>query len=323
VRRRGVFCVALLLSLSAVSATAVSASADGGPTIAGAPSVTYGQQEFGNLTNGAQSPGVCDKEYAEWWLLPAISGDQVTIDWEADQVTSTEMDIYAAGTTDYTVGNVQPLYTSDLNSNGKNQLTLTATRDANLPVEFRVITCGGDTPGPYDFTAYVSHEMVLGLSTVPAALSGAVDVGVHNPDGVALSGAPLQVALQVSKIGVPWTTIGTATPVNGGAAINYSLPSSFAGSQVKFRALGTGAGYLNAASAVDSVRIAAPPCVVPKLIGMKLKAATRALTRAGCALGAVRYRTTPARKRGRVIAQGSRAGKDVPHGARVRVTVGN
>jgi hypothetical protein len=45
----------VLLSCLVGLACASSALADGGQTIAGAPTVVYGQQKFGTLTNGAQT----------------------------------------------------------------------------------------------------------------------------------------------------------------------------------------------------------------------------------------------------------------------------
>jgi hypothetical protein len=240
------------------------------------------------------------------------SGDEVTIDWKAEQITSTEMDIYPNGTTDYTYPNVEDLLSSDFNSNGKNQATLTATSDGVLPVEFRVITCGGDTPVPYDFTASVTHQMVLSLLGLGAALSGTAQVGVHNPDGVALSGAPLQVALQVSKTGVLWTTIGTSTPVNGVASVTYAIPASLAGSKVKIRAVGTGSGYAEARTSTQTIALpAAATCKVPDVIGLELKAASKALTGAHCAVGTLRCRRTKRARRGRVIAQGDIAGSSL------------
>lgn len=64
------------------------------------------------------------------------------------------------------------------------------------------------------------------------------------------------------------------------------------------------------------------PCVVPGLRGRFLPSAGRALTAAGCRLGIVVRRASPRRNRGRVIAQGLRAGTVRPLGTRVSVTVG-
>jgi hypothetical protein len=62
-------------------------------------------------------------------------------------------------------------------------------------------------------------------------------------------------------------------------------------------------------------------CVVPRLKGRTLRAARRALRRAGCALGRVRRTARGRVRRGRVAAQSPRAGRKLREGARVRITV--
>src|SRR5947209_1386053 len=51
----------------------------GGSNIASAPTVTSGQQTFGNTTDGCL--GNCSP--ADYWKLALIAGDRVTVDWEA------------------------------------------------------------------------------------------------------------------------------------------------------------------------------------------------------------------------------------------------
>jgi len=65
-----------------------------------------------------------------------------------------------------------------------------------------------------------------------------------------------------------------------------------------------------------------PHCVVPRLIGLRLGPARRALVRAHCALGRVRHRHVRGRRsRGRLVAQSPRAGSALRAGHRVAVTV--
>ena len=62
-------------------------------------------------------------------------------------------------------------------------------------------------------------------------------------------------------------------------------------------------------------------CVVPRVIGLRLAAARKRITRANCRLGRVRRVRSP-RRAGRVIAQGPRARTTHPAGTRVNLVVG-
>jgi beta-lactam-binding protein with PASTA domain len=61
--------------------------------------------------------------------------------------------------------------------------------------------------------------------------------------------------------------------------------------------------------------------VVPKLKGKTLTAATRALKAHFCSLGKVSRSFSTTVKRGRVIAQKPRPGKQLQHGGKVRLTI--
>ncbi len=63
------------------------------------------------------------------------------------------------------------------------------------------------------------------------------------------------------------------------------------------------------------------PCTVPRLKGMKLRAARRALRRANCTPGKVRRRHSTNVAAGRVIATRPRAGKKIPAGSPVKLIV--
>ena len=64
-------------------------------------------------------------------------------------------------------------------------------------------------------------------------------------------------------------------------------------------------------------------CKVPRLTGLTLKKARARLAKAHCRLGKVRKKASRPRKRGRVLSQKPRPGKQLPNGARVNVIVGN
>lgn len=223
-------------------------------TIAGAPTVVPGQQEFGNLATVAPEDDGCYTN--AFWLLPEAAGDAITIDWEA-QDGITDMRVFPSGTNDYSVGNAEPIQEQSLNDNNRNELTFRATSDGVLPVQFHNNHDCVDAGGPYDFTVSIAHDLVLSLAPVPAALNGAVAVSVHSPDGAPLTGPPIVASLQVSANGVPWTTVGQATPSAGTATIPFAVPGTLAGKSVRFRAVASGAGYLTETSSTQSVKLPA------------------------------------------------------------------
>jgi PASTA domain len=73
---------------------------------------------------------------------------------------------------------------------------------------------------------------------------------------------------------------------------------------------------------VTTVTAPAVYCVVPKLKGMKTTAAKAALTKAGCAVGKVKKKAAPARKRGKVLSQTVPAATSVKRGTKVGILIG-
>jgi hypothetical protein len=70
-------------------------------------------------------------------------------------------------------------------------------------------------------------------------------------------------------------------------------------------------------------RIATPPaCVVPSLVGKSVATAAGALVRAHCRLGKVSRVSSSRAKKGKVLAQGFRAGRHLPNGTKVNIVVG-
>jgi hypothetical protein len=62
-------------------------------------------------------------------------------------------------------------------------------------------------------------------------------------------------------------------------------------------------------------------CAVPKLMGKSLKAAKRMLALHACTLGKVKHAFSKKVKKGRVISQKPKAGKDLDRGAKVQVVI--
>jgi hypothetical protein len=106
----------------------------------------------------------------------------------------------------------------------------------------------------------------------------------------------------------------------GGA---YRVEAEDVGSVIRLTVIAShNAGSATAVSAPTGVVTGGSPkaCVVPRLVGKRLKVARVALTRSGCRLGKVR-RFPSAKKRGLIVRQSPAAGKRLRVGARVNVVL--
>jgi hypothetical protein len=246
-----------LISAVGVAVSAAPALADS-PTIAGAQTVVPGQTYYGNLANVAEEANGYD--YNSYWLLPETAGDEITIDWQA-QDGNTTLSVYPSGTNDYDVDHTSTLANAGLSANDEDALSFQATNDGTLPLQFS--DNQDNSPGPYSFTVAITHNMVVTLGAVPAALTGTASVDLASPDGTPL-GANISATLQVSANGVPWTAVGDAAASGGVASVAYTVPAALAGKSVRFRAVGSGSGYLTVTSAIQSVKLpAAAPVPTP------------------------------------------------------------
>jgi hypothetical protein len=82
------------------------------------------------------------------------------------------------------------------------------------------------------------------------------------------------------------------------------------------------ANFAAAKNETQSFAVVKAGCAVPRLVGKRLGAAKRALVASRCRVGNVRYAHASATKRGRVVAQGKRAGRVLRAGSRVDLVVG-
>lgn len=250
---RSAWLCALILGLLPASA-----AAEGAVAIAGAPVAAYGQQEFGNTTNGFSSPGECeDFALSQWWTLSVVAGDHITFDWEA-QEADTHLSLYPVGTTDFNYPQVKAALSLGLNQNNKNEGTLDATKSGAMPLVFVSQSGGCGTrprPGPYNFTVYVVHEVRLSVPRIRLHRQGYVAVGVHDPEGGPITAPTLTVSLEL-KVGRAWRTIGTGTASGGIARVSYSVRGSLRHRTTHMRAVAHGAGYAAATSLVAQVKTA-------------------------------------------------------------------
>ena len=83
----------------------------------------------------------------------------------------------------------------------------------------------------------------------------------------------------------------------------------------------TAGSWETGVEATPPANAAKPLCLVPKLKGKTLKAAKRSIRSRNCTLGRVRHATSRRIKKGRVISQKPRAGKQLKHGAKVNLVV--
>ena len=252
----------LMASLLLGSCLVSSAAADGGPSIAAAPLVAYGQQEFGNTATGGINNPQCT--YSSNWLLPVTAGDQITIDWEI-QAARTWLLVYPLGTSDFNVGAAQPLQQQDVIDNGKDELVFSASASGNLPLVFQtdgpLPACPGDPndAGPYDFTASVRHVVRLALPRVfKLTRTATLKVAAHNAEGGSITDPNLTVEVQL-KTGKSWNSVGRAAVANATATIPLKIPQHDAGKVVSLRAIAHGGSYLSAATSSRRVLITSPP----------------------------------------------------------------
>ena len=360
-RDRLLRCAAAAIAIGALSLSAGSAVAlaDGGQTIATGTPVVDGQLESGNTANGGVTTDGADG-YESYWALNVTNGDDVTINWQAqldENGNGPTLSAYEVGTDDSSVEDANAVESDLLNADGQDVMTFTADETGVMPLQFESNECCDESaPGPYEFTATVTHAVVLTLPSVSSlAAKGTFDVGVANPDGVGLSDPSLVVDLQIQARGQGWSTIGTASASDGSAKIAYTVPASLEGKTVDLQASaqgstdyqpqtsnpqsitvdasgssgssgsgssGSGSGSGNGSgSGSGSAPRTGPACVVPRLVGRKLRAATKALAGARCRLGHVR-RTRAGHGHGRVIRQSLVPGTRLRVGAKVTLVVG-
>jgi hypothetical protein len=246
---RRLLCV-MLVATTVVLTVAASAQAEGGAGIATAPTVAFGQQEFGTLaTPNAQCV------YASWWLLPVITGDTLQIDWEVHN-EGIHLHVWAPGTTEFNYETRESLKLVP-NSNLKTESTFQATQTGDMPMRFAIAEerCPSvNVPGPYSFTAYVTHELNVALPHVRSLPHrGTLSIGAHNPEGAPISDQNVRVELQIKGSGA-WRTIGTAGVGNGVALVHFAIPGYERHRTVTLRALAHGPEYTPASSLLSKVR---------------------------------------------------------------------
>jgi hypothetical protein len=240
------------------SILATSAFAAGGADIATAPHVQFGQLQVGDVANDP-SDGKCWSSYSnrrtEFWSFDVTSGDKVSVEWDV-QNGNTDLLVYDVGTTDFTWAEADPVVAhqpfSNSKTGGKSHFEFSAARSGVMPMA----VCSFDyNAGPYSFTAYVKHDLVLSLQKkASVARRGTMKVNVLNPDGGRIDDASLTVALRVRSAGKS-RFVGHGSVANGVANIRYRLPKALRGRRVSVSARATGASYLTTTSSSFSSKV--------------------------------------------------------------------
>ena len=225
----------------AVSST-VPALASGGASIAAAPTVAFGQQEFGNTATDDAAAGGCDS----WWLVPTIAGDHLTVDWESMPAANGNQpayyaNLYPVGTDDFDVTQTAPVASGTLSSNNHQQLTYVAPRTGTMPLDF-TNNCGNNGTGPYDFFVYVSHQLILNFSAKAnrARTRLTFRVAIHNPDGGVVTSRNLRATYE-QRVRRSWVRLASVS-----APFAYTKTWKYGSAQTAFRVVVAGPGYRTA-----------------------------------------------------------------------------
>lgn len=250
--RTGLF--ALLLAFASLGVAGI-ASAAGGSSIAAAPAVTFGQQQFGN-TSCCVDP-TASQRHSEWWRLPLIAGDRVTIDVAYDasgQGALTSVQAFPASTTDFNLAQAKATASESVDFAfqrlpAKSEIKFAANQSGSWPLEFYTQTDGGFTTTPYQFTAYVSHAIVLAAHPTIRGARDSVFVSARTPDGKPLPSGAIRVKL-LARIGKGWRQLAQAKPIGGRAVLRFSPPTGLRGKTASLRVVATGIGYQPAARAL-------------------------------------------------------------------------
>lgn len=251
----GLCCLVLLLL-----AAPATAAAEGGQSIATAPAVVYGQQQFGNTATGQSIKIGCSiggTLYRSYWGLGVLAGDVVTINWEG--MPGTHLRVMPIGTTDFNISDAEPAFSQEVSNTGKSQAMYTAPQAGVFPLYFDVCTSGTyHPPGPYDFLATVQHTLVVGISPITSIQTNSVISGTAN----LADGTPVPDGL-VFTLNASWPSGSasySAASAGGHLSFPLALPSSAQGQTVTLSlSRAADAGYLAAKSSEVKATVPLPP----------------------------------------------------------------
>ena len=102
--------------------------------------------------------------------MTTTAGDAVTIDWEVQNPAGDIDDyvnVFPVGTNDFNRSQQQTVSKDEVGEGDvRGESRFVANRSGVMPLEFFAGGIGNASDlGPYNFTAYVSHALVLGVKT--------------------------------------------------------------------------------------------------------------------------------------------------------------
>jgi hypothetical protein len=239
------------------------ALAAGGGSIATAPTVSFGVQEFGNTAIDDPGDGFCSfgaggdpsANGRSFWLLSAITGDLFKIDFESTVPPAPNqfwegapgLGAYPVGTTDFNFDTESHVAGANTQDNGKGELVFTAPRTGTMVLRFA--NCSdNDSSGAYDFVATVLHRAVLGVRTATNARRHRtkVSLSLHTPDGGLINpgGFTLFCATQQGRT---FRTVAKVVPATG---CTVKWHKAQRGKRQLVRLTVTGPGYLGVNTSV-------------------------------------------------------------------------
>ncbi|HUA73131.1 MAG TPA: hypothetical protein VL988_00070, partial [Solirubrobacteraceae bacterium] len=165
------------------------------------------------------------------------------------------LDLYALGASDFNFLQQSPRAGGRINSNMKAEFTYVSEETGDLPMLFTDPGCHGNAePGPYNFTAYVTHSLVVGQPNASVLRArGTIAVPVHDPAGGEVDNPAVTCALEI-KVHGHWTVIGSAPVASSLATIHFAVPARLRHQHVSLRAVAKGAGYIPASSSARRAR---------------------------------------------------------------------
>jgi PASTA domain-containing protein/PKD domain-containing protein len=170
----------------------------------------------------------------------------------------------------------------------------------------------GNNPFVIQAAGYDAAGPVFGALTVPATATVGVPVG--------FSTTPFDV--WSAPVGAPLWNFG-----DGAAASGPSVSHAYAAAGTYSVTISQADAFGNASAATRSIAVTPPPpppppnCVVPKVVGKTLRKAKSALKARHCKTGTVRRAYSAKVKKGRVLRQRPKAGKQLANGAKVNLVV--
>ena len=197
---------------------------------------------------------------------------------------------------------------------------------------------------PVDETSFWTTQEYSRPTPASCSSSGSITCGAWSTWwGKVLGGPapPPSFTLNISKAGSA-AGLGTVTGngINCGATCSASFPSgtvvtlqqshpantsTFAGWSGDCSGLGVCSVTMNGNKTVVASfnrKLTPPACIVPKVVGKKLRATKSAIRARHCKVGKVSYAKSTRKRKGRVIGQKPRAGSHRANGAKVNLVVG-